>query len=56
MRNQSIDCVKAIAAILMVYAHLYFVNLDSNFHIGIIYAYSGRYPFTNSGDIRSVRW
>ena len=19
-------------------------------------AYSGRYPFTNSGDIRSVRW
>ena len=20
------------------------------------YAYSGRYPFTNSGDIRSVRW
>ena len=22
----------------------------------IIAAYSGRYPFTNSGDIRSVRW
>ena len=21
-----------------------------------MFAYSGRYPFTNSGDIRSVRW
>ena len=21
-----------------------------------VIAYSGRYPFTNSGDIRSVRW
>ena len=39
MRNQSIDCVKALAAILMVYAHLYVVNLDSNFHIGIIYSF-----------------
>ena len=23
---------------------------------GLFGAYSGRYPFTNSGDIRSVRW
>ena len=26
------------------------------YHLGDILAYSGRYPFTNSGDIRSVRW
>ena len=46
--------ILAIATVVFASCNKY--NNSSNEVISNNYAYSGRYPFTNSGDIRSVRW